>query len=721
MLEVFMLKIKENYFILETEHTSLVLKNDGGEVVYLYYGEKLNNYCGIELYEDGWKSSILSQCGTGNHREPALGVRFSDGSRKTNLKFHRARIVPFEKIEGLPCSYGAEKSLRLEFIDAPSKLKLYVTYTAYEESDVVSVATSLYNGGKKPVYLESVPSVQLEVRGRDFSFITFDGDWASERRRHEHKIGVGKLVNESIVGSSSHHHNPFTLIERAGEVYAVNLVYSGNHRTVVESNDAGKTRLIAGISPYAFDWELLPGASFFAPEAVVAYAATEEEASLCMRRFVSEHIVRGKWKKKPRPVLVNNWEATYFDFNAEKILSLADVAAEIGAELFVLDDGWFGARDDDFRGLGDWEDHVEKTGGIGILADKIRAKGLKFGIWVEPEMVNEDSDLYRKHPEYAMKIPRREPTRMRNQIMLNLADPQVQGFVYRAIARVIEQCKAQYIKWDYNRTMTDCFDKSSHSGEYYHRYMLGLYNVLEKLTARFPNVLFESCASGGGRFDLGMLCYMPQTWTSDNTDARDRVYIQAGTAAAYPQSTMGAHVSICPNHQTQNSNSLETRFDVACGGVLGYEYDLTKLTDAEKKEISEQISFYKTHRELLQFGTQYMLGNAFEGDMSGFITVSPDKSKAISVVCLPFRRVWYHTVCTKFQGLDEKAVYAVSYRDAVGNLVKLGEASGALLCKGQFRLDTVYDTVDTKRYSNPMYTRLYLFEKVSAKRRKTNE
>lgn len=714
-----MLKIKGNYCILETEHVSMVIKAADERAEYLYFGEKLADYTGLELLEAEGEPrgnaplSVFSQWGKTDFREPSFLVRFSDGSSACDFRLKSAKIANRELFEGLPYSYGEEKCLKLEFADAPSKLRLVLTYTAYPDSDAVCVTASLFNGGKKPVEIENFASVQLEVWGKDFAFTTFDGAWACERTRHTRALNYGKMENASYTGSSSNFHNPFVMLSRKGEAYGVNLVYSGNHRETAETDASGRTRLISGINPFNFSWELGAGETFYAPEAVLAYGKTEEDVSVRMHRFVNRHIVRGKWSKKERPVLVNNWEGTYFDFNEKKILEIAKKGAEVGAELFVLDDGWFGKRDNDRCSLGDWFDYTEKTGGLDKLADGVRALGLSFGIWVEPEMISEDSELYRKHPEYAMRIPRREPTRMRNQLMLNMADSQVQGYVFRAVSKVITLCKASYVKWDYNRFLTDCYDKNTRGGEYYHRYILGLYSVLQKLVERFPNVLFESCASGGARFDLGMLCYMPQTWTSDNTDARDRIFIQSGTAYAYPQSTMGAHVSASPNHQTGNSNALETRFRVACGGLLGYESDLTKCSKEELSQIKNQIAFYKKHRAALQFGQYYRLGDAF-GDWTGFISVAEGGVKAVSVVAVPVKRLGEGNIRARFAGLDRKTVYTVSVREPSGEMKEVCTASGDLLNKGSVRLDGIFEETNPRENSFPVYTRMFVFEKVKS-------
>ena len=495
------------------------------------------------------------------------------------------------------------------------------------------------------------------------------------------------------------------MAENERGVYAFNLVYSGNNKEIFEADNTCITRVLVGINDFMFDWALAPGEEFVAPEAVMCFAPDEDEMSLRMHAFVSEHIVRGKWKKKERPVLVNNWEGTYFDFNEEKLLAIATAAKEIGAELFVLDDGWFGKRDSDNCSLGDWYDNEEKTGGgLAQLAEKIRALGLSFGIWVEPEMISEDSDLYRAHPNYAMKVPGRTPRRWRNQLVLNMADEKVQNYVIRAISDVISRSGADYVKWDFNRNFTDCYGKGIAGGEYFHRYMLGYYRVVSKIVKKFPFVLFEGCAGGGGRFDLGNFCFFPQYWTSDDTDARERVAIQSGSSYGYPQTVMGAHVSACPNHQTGNTNPLHVRFNVACGGVLGYELDPTKFTPAEKEEVKAQIAFYKENRKLLQFGDHYRLSSP---GVEGFMTVSKDKASAIAVVNvmenLPFAP--FHTV--RFKGLNPSAVYEVS---AVGREESF-TAGGDILTEGDFPLKDMIDYEEVQKNSGCLLSRMFLFRK----------
>lgn len=714
-----MYRIRGNYYILETNDTSLILKRKEKSMEYVYYGEKISDYTGMELMEgerDGWGNqtplSLFTQCGGTDFREPSLLVRFGDGSMATDFELVVARVCARPSGENLPLAYGAEKSLKLEYVDRPSGLKLTLYYTAFEKANTISVIARLHNGGKKEATILRLSSLQYEKWGVEEDFITFDGAWGCERRRHERKVSFTKIENSVFGGSSSHHHNPFVMLKGEDGAIGFNLLWSGSHRETAESDLSGRTRVVVGMGGNGFCYRLGAGEDFTAPEGVMAYGRTEEELRHAFHTFTLEHIVRGKWQKKARPVLFNNWEGTYFSFTREKILSLARKAAEVGAELFVLDDGWFGRRDDDRTSLGDWTDYEEKTGGLASLAEEIRGMGLKFGIWMEPEMVSEDSELYRKHPEYAMKIPKREPTRMRNQLMLNLADPQVQGYVFRAISRVLTMTKASYLKWDYNRYMTDCFDKNTPGGEYEYRYMVGLYSILQKLTERFPNVLFEGCASGGGRYDLGALCYFSQMWTSDDTDAKERLSIQSGTAICYHQSTMGNHVSASPNEQTGNSCSLENRFRVALGGVFGYELDLEKLSSEELEEIKEQISFYKEYRELLQFGEYHEITG--EG-VGGYLISSADGSMAICTIASQGKEFGRSNVRVKFVGFEEKCSYHVLARGNHGGVKEVGVASSDLLKKGNFPTEILFSSANPREYSNPLYVATFLFLKVCAK------
>lgn len=697
-----MIKRKGQTVRLDTANTTLVIRADTAE--YLYYGKRLGSGSEFGGYTGSGKK-LFSSPGKDDYTEYSLIFDNSDGGFAADFVFSKLKILTEKpEIPGLPSSYGEGKTLELKYVDV-TRVALYLYFTVFEDSDVIAVSARLYNGAKKELRLRRFMSLQMDLPGTEYSAVTFEGGWANERNKVSREVDSGIFVNDSKRGMSSHARNPFIMVGGKRGVYAFNLVYSGNHKETVEADGTGKTRVLTGINDFMFDWLLPVGETFCTPEAVMCFAPDEDSLSRRFHFFVSEHIVRGKWKKRERPVLVNNWEGTYFDFNEEKLLAIAEAAKEAGAELFVLDDGWFGKRNSDTCSLGDWYDNVEKTGGgLAPLSAKIHALGLSFGIWVEPEMISEDSDLYRAHSNFAMKVPGRTPARIRNQLMLNMADERVQNYVVRTISDVISRCGADYVKWDFNRSMTDCFGKGIFPGEYFHRYMLGYYRVVSKIVKKFPFVLFEGCAGGGGRFDLGNLCYFCQYWTSDDTDARMRIAIQAGSSYGYPHTVMGAHVSACPNHQTGNSNSLDARFNVACGGVLGYELDMTKFTPEEKQEVAEQIAFYKENRKLLQFGEQYRIDEKF---VKGFITVSKDKGTAILVVNLMTFYPGMPVPTVRLKGLSESAMYEVTRRDGKGSFV----AEGDLLMNGDLPLPDLFDFDTVRKNSGGLCSRMYLLKK----------
>ncbi|MBR2375980.1 MAG: alpha-galactosidase [Clostridia bacterium] len=729
-----MIRCKGKIYKLDTPNTTLLIGLNEKSAEYLYYGKRLSVGGDYEIFRslreyENVQLKLVSSFGEGESHRSGVACQFSDGSYTTRFVFTRAKITEKPDLAPLPSSYAcagekkSSKTLCLEFVDEPTKVKLFLYYTVFEDSDVIAVSSRLYNGGKKDVHVKNLPSLQLEVWGGGFEFTTFRGEWANERNKISTPVtGGAVLVNESRIGSSSHAANPFVMLQKAGSVYAFNLVYSGNHKESAEKIITGKTRVMVGMNDFMFDKKLGYGESFCSPEAVMCYAPSVDAASLAMQRFVGKHIIREKWQEKERPILINNWEATYFDFNREKILQIADTAAELGVEMFVLDDGWFGHRDEDNSSLGDWFDYEKKTGGIAALAESVRERGLKFGIWVEPEMISEDSELYRKHPEYAMKIPGREPFRIRNQLMLNLADSNVQKYLVRVISAVIAETKAAYVKWDFNRTMTDCFSKEFFGGEYFHEYVKGLYTVMSKLTERFPSVLFEGCAAGGGRFDLGVLCYMPQIWASDNTDARCRVNIQRGTSYGYPASAISCHVSASPNHQTGNAAALETRFNVSACGGFGYEMDLSKLSETERETVKAQIEFFKKYRKTFQFGDLYRLGNLGEdpnAELGGFMYVNASKTQAVATVILENFKVSRKRFAIAFKGLDAATMYEVSYRKQsnYADEPQKFTVSGETLINGEIPVDLLGD-VAPERMANGMFTRCLIFKKAVQRAKK---
>ena len=700
-----MIRKRGQFFRMDTPNTTLVIDAERAETV--YYGERLSGACEFSAYT-GSGRRLFSVFGRSGGSEYSVAFFHSDGGFTADFSFARAKVSDAKPVlPDLPSSYGEGKTLELRYTD-PAKLALHLFFTVFEDSDVIAVSAQLHNAGKKPVRLQRLMSLQLELPGAGYRIHTFDGAWGRERHETVHTLQNGTFVNQVSEGYSSHMHNPFVVAEGPCGLFGFNLVYSGNHKEAFECV-GGVTRALIGINDAFFDWEIAPGESFFAPESVVCFAPDEDALRLRMHAFVSEHIVRGRWKKRERPVLFNNWEGTYFDFDEQKILAIAAAAKEAGAELFVLDDGWFGKRDSDTCSLGDWQDNAAKTGGLAQLGEKIRAMGMGFGIWMEPEMINEDSDLYRAHPGYAMKVPGRTPVRQRHQLMLNLADERVQNFVVRAVSDVLTRSGATYLKWDFNRYMSDCYGKGVPAGEYFHRYMLGFYRVAAKLAKRFPGVLFEGCASGGGRFDLGILCYFPQIWASDDTDARMRTDIQRGTSYAYPQSSIGAHVSACPNHQTGDDNTLAARFNVACGGVLGYELDPTKLSEEERAAIARQVAFYKEHRKTLQFGSQYRLCG--EG-VEGYIAVSKDEASAVAVVNALNVLPGQPDLFVRFKGLNPSCVYEVTRVDP--SAAADGEtfsAGGDLLMHGCLPLHGLWEEKLAQHCSGGIVSRMYLFKK----------
>ena len=697
-----MIKRKGQTVRLDTANTTLVIRMDTAE--YLYYGKRLGSGFEFGGYTGNGRK-MFSTPGRDDYTEYSLVFDNSDGGFAADFTFSKFKILAEKpEIPGLPASYGESKTLELKYLDT-TRVALYLYFTVFEDSDVIAVGARLYNGGKKEIRIRKFMSLQMDLSGTEYSVTTFEGGWANERNKVSREVASGIFVSDSKRGMSSHARNPFIMVGNARGVCGFNLVYSGNHKETVEADPAGKTRVLTGINDFMFDWTLPVGETFCTPESVMCFAPDEDALSSRFHAFVSEHIVRGKWKKRERPVLVNNWEGTYFDFDEEKILAIARAAKEAGAELFVLDGGWFGKRNNDTCSLGDWYDNVEKTGGgLASLSQKVRDIGLSFGIWVEPEMISEDSDLYRAHSNFAMKIPGRTPVRLRHQLMLNMADERVQNYVVRTISDVISRCGAEYVKWDFNRSMTDCFGKGVLPGEYFHRYMLGYYRVVSKIVKKFPFVLFEGCAGGGGRFDLGNLCFFSQYWTSDDTDARMRLAIQAGSSYGYPQTVMGAHVSACPNHQTGNSNSLDARFNVACGGVLGYELDMTKLTPEEKEEVASQIAFYKEYRKLLQFGEQYRIDEKF---IKGFITVSKDKGTAILSVNLTALYPGMPVPTVRLKGLSESFMYDVTRRDGKGGFA----AEGDLLMNGDLPLADLFDFETMQKNSGGLCSRMYILKK----------
>ena len=676
-------------FRLDTPNTTLAFLQDRKNVYYLYYGKKVGEitpetaFCDCDDIGTDLRNKLFSCFGDDDHRDKSILIFNADNSFTNDFALKSAGVAKGKKsIPCLPSSSGAEKTLTFEFIDELEKLLLTISYSVYRDSDVITVRSSLKNLGDKTISIKKFASLQLDLTGENFVASTFDGCWAGERYRHDTRLCSGEFVNQSLAGASSAQHNPFSLIKNENCVIAFNLVYSGNHKTSYETDSFNRVRVICGVNDFAFDYKLNGGETFFSPEAVMVFASDEDELSLNLHTFVNKHIIPKRWQTKKRPIVINNWEGTEFDFNRDKILAIAENGKKCGAELFVLDDGWFGRRNDDKSSLGDWFDNEEKTGGIAGLANDVRALGIDFGIWVEPEMISPDSELYRSHPEYAMTIPGKTPFLHRNQLMLDLTNDKVKDYVIGSVENIISLVKPAYIKWDFNRVMSDCHSENVFIGEYCYRYVTALYDVMKTLTEAHPEVLFEGCAAGGARFDLGILCYFPQIWTSDNTDAADRAVIQTNTSICYPQSAMTAHVSASPNKFTGREYSLRNRFNVACLFNFGYELDCSSFNAEEIRQTAKLSEFYKKRRELIQFGEFYRLG--VSGSICGFQTVSARKDKSLAAVIIPSRENGTSNRKIAFKGLDPDEKYSVVVYD--NNLAQYDRftSSGSALLSGVF-------------------------------------
>jgi alpha-galactosidase len=586
--------------------------------------------------------------GTTDYREPAYQILQENGSRTTDFKYVSHRIISGKPaLEGLPATYTESddeaESLEITLVDKLIEAEIILLYTVYKNSNVMTRSARFVNHGSQKLNLTRVMSANVDLFDSEFEMVQLSGSWARERHMVTRKLVPGIQSISSTRGTSSSQQNPFIALKRretteyAGEVFGFSLVYSGNFLAQVEVDQYDVSRVSMGINPFDFNWLLKSGESFQTPEVVMVYSCQGLNGmSQTYHHLYRTRLARGTWRDKSRPVLINNWEATYFDFTEEKILTIAADAKELGIELFVLDDGWFGKRDNDKSSLGDWfTDKRKLPNGIGGLARKINNLGLKFGLWFEPEMVSKVSKLYEDHPDWIIHAPGRLTSHGRNQFVLDYSRDEVVNYIFEMMSAVLREAPISYVKWDMNRYMTEIGSlglTADRQQEIPHRYILGVYKLYDMLTTEFPDVLFESCASGGARFDPGLLYYAPQTWTSDDTDAVERLKIQYGTSLVYPLSSIGAHVSAVPNHQVKRVTPLETRGNVAYFGMLGYELDVTKMTLEAKQLVKEQIVFYKNHRELIQNGNFYRLRSPFDGDgnITAWMVVSEDQKYALA-------------------------------------------------------------------------------------------
>ena len=677
---------------LNTKNSTYQMKIDEyGFLLHLYYGKRTNgnmDYILVNLdrgfsgnpYDAGdnrkYSLDALLQefpCrGAGDFRSPVFEVRYEDGSFGCDLRYE-SHIIKDGKygLSGLPAVYensdmDKAQTLEITLSDKVSGIKVILYYGIIESLDIITRAANVINENKNNIYIEKLQSACLDFVSGNFDLITFYGRHAMERNIQRQSVGHGSYRIGSRRGTSSHQYNPLMILadsdanEDYGNCYAMSFVYSGGFLGEAEKDQYGQTRMQLGLMEEQFSYCLKSGESIIAPEVIMSYsdrglAVLSQNLHKCIR----ENVCRGKYKNEVRPVLVNSWEASYFDIDKNSIVNLAKNAAELGVEMLVMDDGWFGKRDDDNSGLGDWFTNENKIGcSLKELVESVNNCGIKFGIWVEPEMVNEDSDLYRKHPDWAFAVPGKKPVRSRNQLVLDFSRKEVVDYIYDSITKVIESGNIEYIKWDMNRSIANVYSsEDKYQGNVYYDYVLGLYDFLERLNKNYPDILIEGCSGGGGRFDAGMLYYTPQIWCSDNTDAIDRTKIQYGTSFGYPVSAVGAHVSAVPNHQTGRSVSINTRGVVAMSGSFGYELDLGKVSEAEKNTIKEQIKTFKKEAELIHNGLYYRLSDPYKDPVAAWEFVSKDGDDVlVNVVCLKMHGNM-QPLYVRFKGLNENVTY----------------------------------------------------------------
>ena len=693
-------------FNLQTKNSSYVFGiYNNMWPVHIHYGKKINNVPDIEetmgvdhnymtqySVEDdntrGWSERFLMEYSNYGHpdlRTPSFHAEFADGSSITEWEYKGYELSKGKKkIPGLPATYveseDEAETLEITLFDKQKGMEVVLSYTAFSEFDAITRSVKVKNSGKENINIKRIMSASVDFLGKDYDFYSFAGSWAGERHLVKTPVADGFCGVDSKRGASSHVENPFVMLgakdatENSGDVFGFSLVYSGNFTAEAWVDMWDVTRVMIGINPFDFNWLLNPGEEFFAPETVMVYSANGfGDMSRTYHKLYRTRLCRGKYRDSKRPVLINNWEATYFDFDEEKLVNVAKTAKECGVELLVLDDGWFGKRNDDTTSLGDWFVNREKLPcGIDGLAKRINDLGMKFGLWVEPEMVSPESELYKKHPDWCIHVPGVRKSHGRNQYILDLSRDEVCDYIIDVMSELFASADISYIKWDMNRNMTEIASAAQvpeRQRETAHRYMLGLYRVLETLTTKFPDILFEGCAGGGGRFDAGMLYYYPQIWTSDNSDAVERLFIQEGTSYGYPATTMGAHVSAVPNHQCFRVTDIKMRGDVAMMGRFGYELDLATLTDEEIESVKEQVKFYKEYSDVFHKGDMYRLKSVFSSNLVAWEFVSEDKETVILCMYKILSKAVEPPCSVKLQGLDEDALYTLDGKTYGGDFL----------------------------------------------------
>lgn len=681
-------------FHLQTKHTSYVFHViEDGSLGQLYYGPKIpfkDDYANLNTREEHdctntrtdedveFQAELLKQeyagLGKGDYRYPAFQITYPNGSRTSEFQYRDYELKDGkERLTGLPSTFAdnSNDSQTLTVKLADGDLELQLHYTVFADEDVIVRSATFINHGKT-VFLNRALSAQLDLPDADYDFIQFAGSWSRERHLYRNRLRPGTQSISSLRTASSHQENPFFMLARPhtdnnqGAVFGFNFVYSGNFLDSVEVDQFDTTRVLIGINPDEFGWKLNKGDSFQTPEAIFSYTDNGFNAlSQQLGAFYAQHLINPHFAHQERPILINNWEATFMDFTEDKLMPIVKRAKELGIEMFVLDDGWFGHRDDDRSSLGDWfVDEKKFNHGIAGFAKRVHDLDMKFGLWFEPEMISIDSKLYQTHPEWMIKTPGRGQTPGRHQFVLDMSRKEVVDYLFELMSHIIQDAKLDYIKWDMNRNITEMYGAdlpADQQLEFSHRYILGVYDLYDRLTKAFPDVLFESCASGGGRFDLGMMYYAPQAWCSDDTDAIERIKIQDGTSYGYTPSMWGAHVSAVPNDQVGRLTSIDTRAKVAYFGAFGYELDVTELSDEEQATIKQQVAFYKQYRKLFQFGTFYRLETPDTSDnVYGWETVSPDKQTAIGMRYQILNGANPAYIRYYFKGLDPERHYTVN-------------------------------------------------------------
>lgn len=684
---------KDRTFTLQTKNTTYQMQVDRyGFLLHLYYGKKTDGCMDYLLtyYDRGFSGNpydagedrtysmdTLPQefpCyGNGDFRSTAFAVENADGSMSCDLRYKSHKIFDGKyNLEGLPAVYASEEeaqTLEILMEDPVTGVKVVLLYGVLPAQDIITRSVCVKNESSGKIYLNKIESASLDFLYGDYELLTFYGRHAMERNVQRVPVVHGTQKIGSVRGTSSHQYNPMMILaekettEDKGNCYAMSFVYSGCFQGEVLKDQLNQTRMMLGLQEEAFRYPLETGEMFQAPEVILSYSSEGmNRLSQNLHHCIRQHICRGKYKEEIRPILINSWEAAYFDFTGDTIYELAKAAKEVNIDMLVMDDGWFGKRDDDNSGLGDWFVNEKKLGGtLGNLIKRINDLGVKFGIWIEPEMVSEDSDLYRKHPDWALTVPGRNPVRSRNQLVLDFSRKEVVDEIYDQICKVLDQGNIEYVKWDMNRSLMDVYSSVTRDqGRVLHDYVLGLYDFLERLVQRYPNLLIEGCSGGGGRFDAGMMYYTPQIWCSDNTDAIDRLRIQYGTSFGYPVSVVGSHVSAVPNHQTGRKTPLHTRGVVAMSGTFGYELNLMKLSEEEKQEIREQIAEYKSYAPIIQNGLYYRLSDPTTGEICAWEFVHTDEKEQSKVLLNIVMQVIHGNMTVnyvKLQGLEETAVY----------------------------------------------------------------